>query len=194
MRDDNAVELRDGMPFLGGRLWIDFLNSNPAGMGDLIATPEGLARWSRAAQIAPAPGPDDLAAAHRLRAALRQIFAALTGGGRVPPAALAEINGLLAAAPVRRQITAYAGGLRVGEVGGAATLLGAIATDLASFLGDYEAARLRHCANPDCTLVFYDSARNATRRWCSMAMCGNRRKVADHRARRKDRQAPRPAR
>lgn len=194
MRDQNSAEFRDGMPFLGGRLWIDFANTNPAGMGDLIATPEGLARWGRAAGIAAPPGPDALEAAHRLRAALRQIFTALAGDGRAPPAALAEVNGLLAAAPVRRQIAAQAGRLRVSEIGGAATLPGAVATDLASFLRDYEPGRLRHCANPDCTMVFYDSARNATRRWCSMAMCGNRRKVADHRARRKDRQAPRPAR
>ena len=61
---------------------------------------------------------------------------------------------------------------------------GAVAEDSAEFLASHEPARLRACANPECTPVFDDTARNATRRWCSMALCGNRHKVASHRARR----------
>jgi len=40
--------------------------------------------------------------------------------------------------------------------------------------------RVRPCANPDCMLWFFDTTRNGTRRWCSMAVCGNRMKARRH--------------
>src|SRR5438105_3293291 len=36
---------------------------------------------------------------------------------------------------------------------------------------------------PACTLLFADHTRGHQRRWCSMAMCGNRAKQAAHRER-----------
>ncbi|MFI6576444.1 CGNR zinc finger domain-containing protein [Nocardiopsis sp. NPDC050513] len=45
------------------------------------------------------------------------------------------------------------------------------------------ADRVRGCANPACVLHFFDTSRNGTRRWCSMAGCGNRAKAARHHAR-----------
>lgn len=43
--------------------------------------------------------------------------------------------------------------------------------------------RIRACAHPDCVLYFFDTSKNGTRRWCSMAGCGNRAKAARHYAR-----------
>jgi predicted RNA-binding Zn ribbon-like protein len=40
--------------------------------------------------------------------------------------------------------------------------------------------RVRKCANPTCPILFYDDSRTGRRRWCSMAVCGNRAKVAAH--------------
>ena len=37
---------------------------------------------------------------------------------------------------------------------------------------------LRKCERTDCILYFYDTTKNHKRRWCSMAICGNRAKVA----------------
>ncbi|MFF9497390.1 CGNR zinc finger domain-containing protein [Streptomyces flaveolus] len=34
--------------------------------------------------------------------------------------------------------------------------------------------RIRACGNPECIPHFYDVSKNGTRRWCSMAGCGNR--------------------
>ena len=52
--------------------------------------------------------------------------------------------------------------------------------------------RLRRCANHGmCVLLFLDTSRSHTRRWCSMELCGNRSKVAAHSAR--ARQRPRSA-
>ncbi|MFE3494249.1 CGNR zinc finger domain-containing protein [Streptomyces sp. NPDC059175] len=40
--------------------------------------------------------------------------------------------------------------------------------------------RIRACAHDACTLHFFDTSRNGTRRWCSMAICGNRAKASRH--------------
>ena len=45
-------------------------------------------------------------------------------------------------------------------------------------------ARVKRCPGPDCGWVFVDASRNASRRWCDMAGCGNRAKTAAFRARR----------
>jgi predicted RNA-binding Zn ribbon-like protein len=50
--------------------------------------------------------------------------------------------------------------------------------------GDFEL--VRKCESAGCTLWFYDRTKSHHRRWCSMALCGNRAKVAAYRARRKD--------
>ncbi|HEY4003778.1 MAG TPA: CGNR zinc finger domain-containing protein [Pseudonocardia sp.] len=53
-----------------------------------------------------------------------------------------------------------------------------------------DASRIRHCAHPDCVLYFYDTSPKRSRRWCSMAACGNRAKAARHYARARAGHAP----
>lgn len=42
--------------------------------------------------------------------------------------------------------------------------------------GDFQL--VRQCEHPECTLWFYDRTKAHRRRWCSMAVCGNRAKAA----------------
>ncbi|WP_232524336.1 CGNR zinc finger domain-containing protein [Nocardiopsis gilva] len=42
------------------------------------------------------------------------------------------------------------------------------------------ADRIRRCEGDHCVLYFFDTSRNGTRRWCSMAVCGNRAKAQRH--------------
>ncbi|HJP70653.1 MAG TPA: CGNR zinc finger domain-containing protein [Candidatus Limnocylindria bacterium] len=58
-----------------------------------------------------------------------------------------------------------------------------IASSLAHFLADDDAARLRACANDGCRAIFIDRSPTGRRRWCDMRTCGNQAKVARHRAR-----------
>jgi predicted RNA-binding Zn ribbon-like protein len=44
-------------------------------------------------------------------------------------------------------------------------------------------SNLKNCEGPCCTLLFVDHTRGRARRWCSMAICGNRAKQAAHRQR-----------
>jgi len=46
-------------------------------------------------------------------------------------------------------------------------------------------SRLKVCANPDCRWAFYDRSRNQQGNWCNMAVCGNRLKNRELRARRR---------
>ncbi|MGB3830835.1 MAG: CGNR zinc finger domain-containing protein [Mesorhizobium sp.] len=50
-------------------------------------------------------------------------------------------------------------------------------------LGEGALARLRIC--PNCNWLFLDRSRNASRLWCDMAVCGNRRKASRHYHRRR---------
>ncbi|HEY1213764.1 MAG TPA: ABATE domain-containing protein [Bryobacteraceae bacterium] len=50
--------------------------------------------------------------------------------------------------------------------------------------GDFDL--VRKCEADDCVLWFYDKTKSHRRRWCSMAVCGNRHKVAKFRQRHKD--------
>jgi predicted RNA-binding Zn ribbon-like protein len=45
--------------------------------------------------------------------------------------------------------------------------------------------RVRRCSRAGCVLLFYDTSKNGTRRWCDMAVCGNRAKAATHYERRR---------
>ena len=48
-------------------------------------------------------------------------------------------------------------------------------------------SNVKACEGPACTLLFADHTRGHARRWCSMAICGNRAKQAAHRTRAKRR-------
>jgi predicted RNA-binding Zn ribbon-like protein len=58
--------------------------------------------------------------------------------------------------------------------------LAPIARSIADLIAQGPGARIRKCANPRCVLYFRDASRTGRRRWCSMAVCGNRMKVAAH--------------
>jgi len=62
--------------------------------------------------------------------------------------------------------------------GGLDWLLAAVARSAAEIIVEGARARLRTCANPACGLFFSDKSRTHRRRWCSMAICGNRHKVS----------------
>jgi len=186
-----SEEFRDGMPFVGGWLWLDLLNTVLSDRGtshDLIATPPSLATWLANAGLR---GDGREQSINGLRELLRTAVDPLRLGGRVPPDVLSVVNEMLAGVRLKFRLDPDGDALRLvetldlGETGPA----GAIASDFARFVCDHEPQRLRRCDNPACTMVFYDRGKNNTRRWCTMSICGNRDKVARYRARLADREA-----
>jgi predicted RNA-binding Zn ribbon-like protein len=81
------------------------------------------------------------------------------------------------------------------RVGGGLTLEGArrwrspesllipIGEALARIVVEEDFSHLKACEGHACTLMFADHTRARARRWCSMAVCGNRAKVSAHRSR-----------
>jgi predicted RNA-binding Zn ribbon-like protein len=64
-------------------------------------------------------------------------------------------------------------------------LLLPIGEALARFVCTEDFSHVKACEGPTCTLLFADHTRGRARRWCSMAICGNRAKQAAHRERAK---------
>ena len=58
-----------------------------------------------------------------------------------------------------------------------------VAGSLAHYLADHDEHRLGVCADETCRWLFIDESPAGRRRWCDMRTCGNRAKVARHRAR-----------
>ena len=67
-------------------------------------------------------------------------------------------------------------------------LLLPIGEALAQLVCTEDFSDVKACEGPACTLLFADHTRGRTRRWCSMAICGNRAKQSAHRHRLKAQQ------
>jgi predicted RNA-binding Zn ribbon-like protein len=183
------TEDRGGFRFRGGGPALDM----PATLGgrlkaapqERLQTPQDLGRWFCAAGLTTEPPPataKDLAAALRLREAIYAAAMARRGGQPAPPAAVAELNRRARLAAAAPQLDAD-GRLRL--EGGAAALLSTVAREAIGLVGGPQADRIRQCEAEGCALLFLDTSRAGDRRWCSMAACGNKAKVAEFRRRRR---------
>ena len=61
------------------------------------------------------------------------------------------------------------------------SMLGAVAEAAAQLLVEGDFDLVKQCEHPECILWFYDRTKSHKRRWCSMALCGNRHKAAQFR-------------
>lgn len=68
------------------------------------------------------------------------------------------------------------------------SLLLPIGEAMAKFVCDEDFSDVKACEGHNCTMLFVDHTRRRARRWCIMAVCGNRAKQAAHRSRLKNRQ------
>ncbi|MDA9497637.1 hypothetical protein XI05_08985 [Bradyrhizobium sp. CCBAU 11357] len=67
-------------------------------------------------------------------------------------------------------------------------LLLPIGEAMAKFVCEEDFSDVKACEGHNCTMLFADHTRRRARRWCIMAVCGNRAKQAAHRSRLKGRQ------
>jgi predicted RNA-binding Zn ribbon-like protein len=117
----------------------------------------------------------------RLRECVRAIFSAVEEGREFPKTWVAPINQILRLTEGHDELVAAEGRWRldfVARESGLEWLLAAIARSAAELIIEGATVPVKRCANPDCRLFFYDDSRTRQRRWCSMAVCGNRHKVA----------------
>ncbi len=64
-------------------------------------------------------------------------------------------------------------------------LLAPIAQALSELVCNADFTQVKNCEGPACSMLFLDTSKAHARRWCSMAVCGNRAKQAAHRSRAK---------
>jgi predicted RNA-binding Zn ribbon-like protein len=148
-----------------------------------------LARWFVAAGLLPAaPRVDeaDVRHAHRLREAINSLTQSALSGSPFSAEPLDIVNAHALRPDVPPQLRVE-DGRRVVTTPASADVQGALATiarDAVRLLGGPQAARIKECEHPDCSVLFVDETQSGRRRWCSMARCGNRVKTAGYRARR----------
>lgn len=173
---------RDGFDFFGGSLPLDLASTRKGRLHgperDLLATPSDLGRWLVAAGLVkrkPAVTEGDLADARALREALYRLALARANGEPFPDRDRALLN---------RWASAAAPAPRLERDGvswkseGVPSLLAAIARTAVELLGGELGDRIRQCAAEPCATLFVDTSRSGHRKWCSMATCGNKAKVA----------------
>jgi predicted RNA-binding Zn ribbon-like protein len=196
--------------FVADALGLDFLNSIATPVDttvEWIDDGEGLVNWLTQAKLVPdealetirvqaLPGELDKVAgqARNLREWFRG-FVREHKGRPLPADSLAELgplNRLLERDETfSRIVLPQAGGS--GPLGlqsmrrwrSPESLLLPIADALARLVCAEDFTHVKACEGPACTLLFADHTRGHARRWCSMAICGNRAKQAAHRHRQK---------
>lgn len=194
--------------FVGDAPGLDFLNSiaTPADTPiDWIGDGEGLLSWLRQAQLAPADAlesirahalPDELDKVADQARSLREWFRGFVRQHAGRPLAakdlgqLEPLNRLLKRdESFNRIVRRSAGGNMPFQLQVARrwrtpeALLLPIGEALAQLVCTEDFSYVRACEGPACTLLFADHTRGHARRWCSMAICGNRAKQAAHRRR-----------
>jgi predicted RNA-binding Zn ribbon-like protein len=172
----------DPRPLTGEPVSLDLLNTRwmrEGAVQDLLTDTEGLAVWLAANGLA-APA-DDATLRHVLQA--RDALRAAVDGSLAEGAE--RIDAVLAHGRVRVTLTAAGPGESAefaDAAWGPAWLAARNYLELLTAAPD----RIRRCAHGSCILHFFDTSRNGTRRWCSMAACGNRAKASRHYARTKE--------
>ena len=189
---------------LGDHPTLDFLNSTATSVHErieLIGDGQGYLRWLElAGLISPgerealrftfAPGDLDRAAAAAvgLREWLRPLIARRAAGDPAAPSdeQVAHLNTMLAAASANPERTRADGDLALTSRRAWTSPRPCLPCPLRrqpTCLRTSDRSLVRNCEGPTCTLWFYDRTKAHQRRWCSMAICGNRAKARAHRAR-----------
>jgi predicted RNA-binding Zn ribbon-like protein len=207
----SAHDAASAFAFVGGRLWLDFVNTDDARLGvrvDTIGSFERFVEWLEAAQVVdgeraaalrrraqeqPSGAAAALVETRRVRAALRALAERgrgdQAGATREPAreAALTEINRVLGRAVGTRRVERLDEGQYVRSFVSVGDAFGGLVIPVVESAVDSlvrgELSRVRGCADRRCPRVFYDATRSRTRRWCDMTTCGNRAKAQRSRKR-----------
>lgn len=152
---------------------------------DDLPDARGLVRWFAAHRLVGehARARDaDVAEARAVREALRELLRANNGVAVDAAAAAATLDA--AGRRVGLAVRFDTGAIRlVPRERGVHGALGSVLAAAAEAMADGSWQRLKACRSDTCRWAFVDNARNRSRQWCSMSMCGNRAKARTFRQR-----------
>ncbi len=170
---------------VGNNLALDFANSL---MFEL--TRENLLGWAIAADlVAPEQAENllpkwdeaQLAKVSDFRELLRGLFINLADGKKIRQFEIEALNKILRQpggfSSLKETPEGFVKHFEI-EFSAPSKILFPIAESMVDLLCFGDLAYLRKCETPQCVLYFYDTTKNHRRRWCSMAICGNRAKAA----------------
>lgn len=192
--------------FIADAIGIDFLNSIATPVDtpvEWLGTGKDFLSWLGAAKLVPqqvleeferSAGPGELEAVAAQARGLREWFRTFIlehKGQPLPESVVSELD------PLNRLLARDEGFGQIVESDGndgvawsrdrrwrsPETLLIPLAEAMADVVCGENFTYVKACEGHGCTLVFVDKTRGHARRWCSMAICGNRAKQAAHRSR-----------
>ena len=172
-----------------GRLSLDFAQTGDMGWGpryERLTSPSELGRWLTLCPLHVAVAAitaGDLAAAIGLRKAIWSVSQALLAGDNPRASDVCRLNIHARRSGLVRELAADGTSMRWYRPTMAAALA-TIAQDAVLLFGDsQQRARLRHCENSACQVVFFDDSRPGARRWCAPNRCGDRIRAREYRRR-----------
>ncbi len=191
----------DGFLFVANRPILDLLNTKPVlvnGPTEFLPDVHALERWLIASGTVTSPkakatlrswrrSPEAAAFLEQLiafREKLRKAVLRMESESAPADAFLTEVNSLLLQHPLPAALRRRDGKIireTLFELSRPTDLWAPIIDATAHLLADTESSRIRKCES--CVVHFFDTSKKGSRRWCSMNICGNKRKVAAYQRR-----------
>jgi predicted RNA-binding Zn ribbon-like protein len=150
--------------------------------GNLVEAPQAM-RLRELAQARPEEAAHVLRRAWTLREGLHRVVTAEMQRREPAEDDMALLNGELGAALEHAILTRVGDSYRLGWRGLDKRLdapLWHVTRSAADLLTSPLRTKIRLCANEACGWLFIDESKNASRRWCSMELCGSRRKMREY--------------
>jgi predicted RNA-binding Zn ribbon-like protein len=186
--------------FIGNYLCLDFVNTQVVRGGqqiDLLDSFEALVSWLTQAQVLDGSKAEELMKtwgekpesagvlkrALDFRADLREMTEQLDSGKAVSQSVIVQTNEFLRQPAGYTELEQTEEGFEKrfrADYKEPIHLLRPIAESACDLLCYAALPLIKKCGNEECVLIFYDTTKNHSRRWCSMSACGNRMKVASH--------------
>ncbi|WP_099157737.1 CGNR zinc finger domain-containing protein [Virgibacillus ndiopensis] len=187
--------------FLGGRLCLDFANTvswhdSSEKSQELLTSYEKLVNWSlhanilkkqqalsllKKAESQPSKAKESLQQAIELRESIYQIFSLVLNNETPAYKDLSILNEALVNAYGMMRLVPGENKFSLEFLNCEETLDGMLPPIVQSaieiLISEKELSRVKKCEGDPCGWLFLDTSRNRSRRWCSMADCGNRAKA-----------------
>lgn len=173
-----------------GALCLEFAYSGGENEFAIVERPleaADLARWFQVSSLGLGQvtvDADELTVGRTLRQAIWTSANRIALGSSPASRDIEIINAAAAESALAPQLASPGTARRWASPASAAAGLSTIARDAVELFSGPYSDRIRICESSDCYLVFVDTSRPGTRRWCSMGRCGNRAKLRAMRARR----------
>ncbi|GAA0504379.1 CGNR zinc finger domain-containing protein [Salinibacillus aidingensis] len=182
-------------PLFSGHLSLDLVNTEVVRNGtriDLLTSPEDLITWIHTMdkkgilshkQISGNMEEwaiDALPLIKNIRLSLRKVYEGFADGKKPKENWINNLESLIEKAPFTYQLEENV--LIAKPIGKPEdALIALLAYDAIKLFAENKLSNMHRCANPDCVLLFMDT--RGRRKWCSMKICGNRKKVTRHQKR-----------